>query len=123
MAKDRRGRALKTFLVAEIVGADITVEELREAVDVKRSRWYGDGSPGRAEAEDFPDPNELLHLAQHYELGEDGWLNLLVEFGWLQPRPGSPGYTRNAPHPSGPIAAIREGVTTDTGWRHRGPSI
>jgi hypothetical protein len=117
---DRRGRTLKTFLVAEIVGTDITVEQLRQAIGVKRSRWYGDGtSGGRAEAPDFPDPNELLHLAKHYQLGEDGWLNLLVEFGWLDPRPDAPGYTAQA-HPSGPFKAIRKGGAD---WHHRGPAV
>lgn len=102
---DQRGRALKTFLTAEIVAGDITVEKLRQAVGVKRSRWYGDGGSGRVDAPDFPDPNELLHLAQHYDLGDDGWLNLLVEFGWLKPRPDVPGFTHNK------------------NWQHRGPAV
>lgn len=124
---DRRGRAFKTFLIAEIVGSDITVEELRQAIGVKRSRWYGDGTPGsgRSEADDFPDPNELRSLSEHYKLGDDGWLNLLVEFGWMRPRPDAPGFTR-------PTPATGKGVTTATtaarpkptvDWHHRGPSI
>lgn len=117
---DRRGRVLKTFLAAEIVGKDVTVEQLREAVGVKRSRWYGDAStPGRSHAADFPDPNELYHLAERYQLGDDGWLNLLVEFGWLAPRPDLPGFT-DIPAPNG------KGTTTtlsERDWNHNGPPV
>ena len=96
---DRRGRGLKAFLVAEITGRDITVEEMRQAVNVKRSRWYGGDSPGRAEADNFPDPVELLSLADYFNLEQHGWLNLMVEFGWLDPLADYPGYTarRNTP--------------------------
>lgn len=83
---DKRGRSLKAFVIAEIVGNDVTVEQLLEAVGVKRSRWYGDSStPGRSNAEDFPDPTELLNLATYFKLGDDGYLNLLAEFGWISP--------------------------------------
>jgi hypothetical protein len=91
---DRRGRGLKTFLIAEITGQDITVEEMRQAVGVKRSRWYGDAdNAGRAEADNFPDPVELLSVADHFNLGQNGWLNLMIEFGWLDPIPSHPGFT------------------------------
>lgn len=95
---DRRGRGLKTFLIAEITGRDVTVEEMRQAVGVKRSRWYGDAenNTGRAEADNFPDPVELLSVANHFSLGQDGWLNLLVEFGWLDPIAHHPGFTGNS---------------------------
>jgi hypothetical protein len=95
---DRRGRGLKTFLTAEITGQDITVEEMRQAVGVKRSRWYGDAAEntGRAEASDFPDAMELRSLAAHFNLGQTGWLNLLVEFGWLDPLPGHPGFSTSS---------------------------
>lgn len=121
---DRRGRVLKTFLGAEIVGTDITVEQLREAVGVKRSRWYGDATtPGRFDAPDFPDPNELYHLAAYYELDEEDWLNLMVEFSWLSPRPDLPGFTDNTP----PRRTKRKGATTTKlskrDWHHNGPPV
>jgi len=94
---DRRGRGLKAFLVAEITGQDVTVEEMLNAVGVKRSRWYGDSdNPGRVGADDFPDAVELYSVANYYSLGQSGWLNLLIEFGWLDPIPNYPGYTTRA---------------------------
>ena len=112
---DKRGRSLKTFLIAEITGQDITVEEIREAVGIKRTRWYGDAdNPGRAVAEDFPDAMELRSLAQYFNLGENGWVNLMVEFDWLQPRLDAPGFTNPLP----------DGVTiTKTDWHHIGPAV
>lgn len=80
---DQRGRDLRTFLIAEIVGNNITVEELRQAVGVKRARWYGNGHRGRYESDDFPDPSELHSLAAFYRLGDGGYIQLLVEFGWM----------------------------------------
>lgn len=101
--KDRRGRGLKAFLVAEIVGDDVTIEQMQEATGVKRSRWYGDSDTvGRADADDFPNANELYSVAEYYDIGEDGWLNLLVEFGWLTPKPNMPGFTRSEVRHLGP---------------------
>ncbi len=101
---DRRGRGLKAFLIAEIVGGDVAVEQMLEATGVKPTRWYGSGStPGRSEADDFPDPVELRQLADYFNLGDDGWLNLLVEFGWLAPRDGIPGYTTGGQHLGPPL--------------------
>lgn len=94
---DRRGRGLKQFLQAEILGRDLTAEELRTACGLSVARYYGDrsrGRSGRAEAEDFPNTEELRLISDHYELGDDGYLNLLVEFGWLEPRADAPGYSR-----------------------------
>lgn len=106
---DRRGRNLKAFVAAEIVGDDVTVEQLQEATGIKRSRWYGEGgSAGRSLANDFPDAMELYYLADYYKLGDDGWLNLLVEFDWLHARPGIPGFTGGYRFPVG---------------KHLGPSI
>lgn len=104
---DKRGRSLRAFLIAEIVGDDIPVEQVREAVGVKRSRWYGDreGS-GRVDAEDFPNSEELRSVANYYGLGEDGWLNLLAEFGWLNPGQSYPGYTGGSPR--SPLRTARE---------------
>jgi hypothetical protein len=28
-------------------------------------------------------------VAEYYELGDNGWVSLLVEFGWLEPMPGT----------------------------------
>jgi hypothetical protein len=87
---DRRGRPLKAFLQAEIVGTDVTVEEMRRACGLTRASYYGEPSgSGRGFADNFPNSEELRQLADYYQLGDDGWVKLLVEFGWLQPRPGT----------------------------------
>jgi hypothetical protein len=87
---DRRGRPLKAFLQAEIVGADVTVEQVRAACGLTRATYYGEPSgTGRGFADDFPNSEELRRLAEHYELGDNGWVSLLVEFGWLEPLPGT----------------------------------
>lgn len=86
---DRRGRTLKAFLQAEIVGTDVTVEEVRKASGLTRASYYGEPSgTGRGFAENFPNSEELRQIAEYYQLGEEGWVSLLVEFGWLTPRPG-----------------------------------
>jgi hypothetical protein len=100
--KDRRGRDLKLFLQAEIVGREIELSELLEALQIKPSRWYDDPrkkSPGRKGADDFPNADELLHVAQFYAArGFDvDAVNLMVEFGLIDSRPGAPGYTQTAP--------------------------
>lgn len=100
---DRRGRGLRAFLIAKIVGDVVTVEQVREATGVKRTRWYGsDDNPGRSEAEDFPDAMELYQVANYFNLGQDGWLNLLAEFGWIDPREDIPGYTGGETEHFGP---------------------
>jgi hypothetical protein len=87
---DRRDRPLKAFLQAEIVGADLTVEEVRKACGLTRASYYGEPSgTGRGFADDFPNSEELRQVAQYYQLGDNGWVSLLVEFGWLEPVPGS----------------------------------
>jgi hypothetical protein len=87
---DRRGRPLKAFLQAEIVGTDVTVEEMRTACGLTRASYYGEPSgSGRGFADTFPNSEELRQLADYYQLGDDGWVKLLVEFGWLQPLYGT----------------------------------
>ncbi|HME74920.1 MAG TPA: hypothetical protein VKI00_04470 [Mycobacterium sp.] len=87
---DRRGRPLKAFLQAEIVGADITIEQVRTACGLTRASYYGEPSgSGRGFADDFPNSEDLRQVAQHYQLGDNGWVSLLVEFGWLEPLPGT----------------------------------
>jgi hypothetical protein len=87
---DRRDRPLKAFLQAEIVGADVTIEQVRTACGLTRASYYGEPSgTGRGFAEDFPNSEELRQVAQYYELGDNGWVSLLVEFGWLEPLPGT----------------------------------
>ena len=87
---DRRGRPLKAFLQAEIIGTDVTIEQVRTACGLTRASYYGEPSgTGRGFADDFPNSEELRRLAQYYELGDNGWVSLLVEFGWLQPVPGT----------------------------------
>jgi hypothetical protein len=87
---DRRGRPLKAFLQAEIVGADITIEQVRTACGLTRASYYGEPSgSGRGFADDFPNSEDLRQVAQHYQLGDNGWVSLLVEFGWLEPVPGT----------------------------------
>jgi len=87
---DRRGRPLKAFLQAEIAGADVTIEEMRKACGLTRASYYGEPSgTGRGFDDSFPNSEELRQVAEYYKLGENGWVSLLVEFGWLQPVPGS----------------------------------
>lgn len=91
---DRRDRDLKQFLQAEILNRDMTIEELYEACDLSKGQFYGEGTgSGRRFADDFPNTEELRHVADRYQLGDDGYVNLLVEFGWLESRPDRPGYT------------------------------
>ena len=87
---DRRGRPLKAFLQAEIAGADVTIEEMRKACGLTRASYYGEPSgTGRGFDDSFPNSEELRQVAEYYKLGENGWVSLLVEFGWLQPLPGT----------------------------------
>jgi hypothetical protein len=87
---DRRGRPLKAFLQSEIVGDDVTIEQVRRACGLTRASYYGEPSgTGRGFAEDFPNSEELRRVAEYYELGDNGWVSLLVEFGWLEPLPGT----------------------------------
>jgi hypothetical protein len=87
---DRRGRPLKAFLQAEIVGADVTIEEVRRACGLTRASYYGEPSgTGRGFDETFPNSEELRQVAEYYKLGDNGWVSLLVEFGWLEPQPGT----------------------------------
>jgi hypothetical protein len=103
---DRRGRPLKAFLQAEIASADVTVEEMRKACGLTRASYYGEPSgTGRGFDDTFPNSEELRQVAEYYGLGDDGWVSLLVEFGWLEPLPG----TRRVPFTAG--AADREPAT------------
>ncbi|UMB67738.1 hypothetical protein [Mycobacterium paraterrae] len=87
---DRRGRPLKAFLQAEITGADVTIEEMRRACGLTRASYYGEPSgTGRGFDDNFPNSEELRQIAEYYKLGDNGWVSLLVEFGWLEPIPGS----------------------------------
>jgi hypothetical protein len=87
---DRRGRPLKAFLQAEIAGTDVTIEEMRRACGLTRASYYGEPSgTGRGFDESFPNSEELRQVAEYYELGDNGWISLLVEFGWLEPIPGT----------------------------------
>jgi hypothetical protein len=87
---DRRGRPLKAFLQAEIAGGDVTIEEMRKACGLTRSSYYGEPSgTGRGFDDSFPNSEELRQVAEHYQLGDNGWVSLLVEFGWLEPLPGT----------------------------------
>ena len=87
---DRRGRPLKAFLQAEIAGADVTIEEMRRACGLTRASYYGEPSgTGRGFDENFPNSEELRQVAEYYKLGDNGWVSLLVEFGWLEPVPGT----------------------------------
>jgi hypothetical protein len=45
---------------------------------------------------------ELRQVADYFNLGSDGWLNLLVEFGWIEPREDIPGYTGGETEHFGP---------------------
>lgn len=87
---DRRGRPLKAFLQAEITGTDVTIEEMRKACGLTRASYYGEPSgTGRGFDESFPNSEELRQVAEYYTLGDNGWVSLLVEFGWLEPVPGT----------------------------------
>ncbi|WIM88523.1 hypothetical protein PT015_03215 [Candidatus Mycobacterium wuenschmannii] len=87
---DRRGRPLKAFLQAEIAGADVTIEEMRRACGLTRASYYGEPSgTGRGFDDSFPNSEELRQVAEYYKLGDNGWVSLLVEFGWLEPLPGT----------------------------------
>jgi hypothetical protein len=87
---DRRGRPLKAFLQAEIAGADVTIEEMRRACGLTRASYYGEPSgTGRGFDDAFPNSEELRQIAEYYKLGDNGWVSLLVEFGWLEPIPGT----------------------------------
>jgi hypothetical protein len=87
---DRRGRPLKAFLQAEIVGTDVTIEQVRTACGLTRASYYGEPSgTGRGFADDFPNSEELRRITEYYELEDNGWVSLLVEFGWLEPVPGT----------------------------------
>ncbi len=87
---DRRGRPLKAFLQAEITGTDVTIEEMRRACGLTRASYYGEPSgTGRGFDENFPNSEELRQIAEYYKLGDNGWVSLLVEFGWLEPIPGT----------------------------------
>jgi hypothetical protein len=87
---DRRGRPLKAFLQAEIAGTDVTIEEMRRACGLTRASYYGEPSgTGRGFDDSFPNSEELRQVAEHYKLGDNGWISLLVEFGWLEPLPGT----------------------------------
>jgi hypothetical protein len=87
---DRRGRPLKSFLQAEIVGGDVTVEEMRKACGLTRASYYGEPSgTGRGFDDTFPNSEELRQVAEFYQLGDDGWVRLLVEFGWLDALSGT----------------------------------
>lgn len=87
---DRRGRPLKAFLQAEIAGTDVTIEEMRRACGLTRASYYGEPSgTGRGFDDSFPNSEELRQVAEYYKLGDNGWVSLLVEFGWLEPVPGT----------------------------------
>jgi hypothetical protein len=77
-------------LQAEIVGADVTIEQVRTACGLTRAGYYGEPSgTGRGFADDFPNSEELRRITEYYQLGDNGWVSLLVEFGWLEPLPGT----------------------------------
>ena len=115
---DRRGRSLKAFLQAEISGADVTIEEMRKACGLTRASYYGEPSgTGRGFDDSFPNSEELRQVAEYYKLGENGWVSLLVEFGWLEPMPGTlrMPYTADKPDqlPAPPIGfvALRDALS------------
>src|SRR6202012_6111828 len=115
---DRRGRPLKAFLQAEIVGADVTIEEVRRACGLTRASYYGEPSgTGRGFDENFPNSEELRQIAEYFKLGDNGWVSLLVEFGWLEPIPGTlrMPYTADRPDelvgPAIGLISIRDAVS------------
>ena len=76
---------------AEIIGSDITIEEVRRACGLTRASYYGEPSgTGRGFDDSFPNSEELRQVAEYYKLGDNGWVSLLVEFGWLDALPGTP---------------------------------
>jgi hypothetical protein len=78
-------------LQPEIAGSDLTIEEVRRACGLTRASYYGEPSgSGRGFADSFPNSEELRQVADYYKLGDNGWVSLLVEFGWLEPLPGTP---------------------------------
>ena len=103
---DRRGRPLKAFLQAEIASADVTIEEMRKACGLTRASYYGEPSgTGRGFDASFPNSEELRQVAEYYDLGENGWVSLLVEFGWLEPIPGTLRMPYTADKADRPISA------------------
>lgn len=69
---------------------DVTVEEMRKACGLTRASYYGEPSgTGRGFDDTFPNSEELRQVAEYYGLGDNGWVSLLVEFGWLESRPGT----------------------------------
>ncbi len=103
---DRRGRPLKAFLQAEIVGSDVTIEEVRRACGLTRASYYGEPSgTGRGFGDTFPNSEELRQVAEYYKLGDNGWVSLLVEFGWLEPMPGTLRMPFTADKPDGQLSA------------------
>ncbi len=105
---DRRGRPLKAFLQAEIVGTDVTIEQVRTACGLTRASYYGEPSgTGRGFEDSFPNSEELRQVAEYFRLGDNGWVSLLVEFGWLEPVPGT----------------LRMPFTADGADRHFSPAI
>lgn len=122
---DRRGRLLKAFLQAEIVGSDVTIEEVRRACGLTRARYYGEPSgTGRGFDDTFPNSEELRQVAEYYKLGDNGWVSLLVEFGWLEPLPGTlrmPFTADKAGRPhSAPIGMV---TVRDAVSRHQNGSV
>jgi hypothetical protein len=71
---DIRERELQAHLAAE--GHTLTDEQLRRATGLSRREWRK-----RNSAPDFPNPNELESVASHFNMGRDGYVNLLAEFG------------------------------------------
>jgi hypothetical protein len=115
---DRRGRPLKAFLQAEITGADVTIEEMRRACGLTRASYYGEPSgTGRGFDESFPNSEELRQVAEYYKLGDNGWVSLLVEFGWLEALPGTlrmPYTADKQDQPTAPpigLVALRDAVS------------
>jgi hypothetical protein len=114
---DRRGRPLKAFLQAEIASADVTIEEMRRACGLTRASYYGEPSgTGRGFAESFPNSEELRQVADYFKLGDNGWVSLLVEFGWLEALPGTlrmPYTADNRDHMQAPpigLVSLRDAV-------------
>jgi hypothetical protein len=122
---DRRGRPLKAFLQAEIVSSDLTIEEVRRACGLTRASYYREPSgSGRGFADSFPNFEELRQVADYYKLGENGWVSLPVEFGWLEPLPGTPRMPFTADKADGqPVAQIGLVTLRDAVSRYRNGSV
>jgi hypothetical protein len=122
---DRRGRPLKAFLQAEIVGTDLTIEEVRRACGLTRASYYGEPSgSGRGFADSFPNSEELRQVGDYYKLGDNGWVSLLVEFGWLEPLPGTPRMPFTADKADGqPAAPIGLVTLRDAVSRYQNGSV